>query len=104
MEDLAAAVDLIHEYVPGAPVEVIALPFGMYPRDESVLHGFDYQEQRYEFDGALMIGAGPALSPAHDDFDPFGVPRIQASDEELGKWFGYVEDNPGLIYVSDGDP
>jgi peptidoglycan/xylan/chitin deacetylase (PgdA/CDA1 family) len=104
MEDLAAAVDLIHEYVPDAPVEVIVLPFGMYPPDESVLHGFDYQGQRYEFDGALMIGAGPALSPAHDDFDPFDVPRIQASDEELGKWFSYVEDNPGLIYVSDGTP
>jgi len=45
-----------------------------------------------------------APSPAHPDFDPFRVPRIQAKDEELGKWFSYVEDNPGLIYVSDGDP
>ncbi len=104
MEDLAAAVDLIHEYVPDAAVEVIALPFGAYPRDESLLRGFQYQGRRYEFHGALKIGAGPALSPAHDDFDPFAVPRIQASDEELGKWFGYVEDNPDLIYVSDGNP
>jgi len=104
MEELATAVEKIHEYVPDAPVEVIALPFGVYPPDDSVLHGFDYQGQHYQFYGALMIGAGPALSPAHPDFDPFRVPRIQAKDEELGKWFSYVEDNPGLIYVSDGDP
>jgi peptidoglycan/xylan/chitin deacetylase (PgdA/CDA1 family) len=104
MEDLAAAVDLIHEYVPGAPVLVIVLPFGEYPPDESLLRSFDYQGQRYEFYGALMAGAGPALSPAHSDFDPFRIPRILAGDEEFDKWFSYVEDNPGLIYVSDGTP
>jgi hypothetical protein len=32
------------------------------------------------------------------------MPRILAGDEEFDKWFSYVEDNPGLIYVSDGAP
>ncbi len=102
--ELAGAVDGIHEYVPDAAIEVIALPFGEYPADGALLHGFEYQGRQYRFLGALMVGAGPAPSPAHADFDPFRTPRIQASDEELEKWFGYVEDNPGLIYVSDGNP
>jgi peptidoglycan/xylan/chitin deacetylase (PgdA/CDA1 family) len=104
MKELAEAVEMIHEYIPNAPVEVIALPFGVYPADEKLLQGFDYDGKRYEFRGALMIGASPAPSPAHADFDPFRTPRIQASDEELGRWFGYVEENPDLIYVSDGNP
>jgi peptidoglycan/xylan/chitin deacetylase (PgdA/CDA1 family) len=104
MEDLAAAVDLIHEYVPGAPVVAIVLPYGEYPPGESLLREFDYQGQHYQFYGALMAGAGPALPPAHPDFDPFRMPRILAGDEEFDKWFSYVEDNPGLIYVSDGNP
>jgi peptidoglycan/xylan/chitin deacetylase (PgdA/CDA1 family) len=103
-EELASAVDMVHEYVPDAPVEVIALPFGAYPRDKTLLQGFEYQGKRYSFSGALMIGAGPAPSPAHPDFDPLYTPRIQATDEELATWFAYVEENPSAIYVSDGDP
>jgi len=104
MKELAEAVEKTHEYVPNAPVEVIAVPFGAYPADDALLHGFDYQGKHYRFYGALMVGASPAPSPTHPSFDPFRTPRIQASDEELGKWFRYVEENPGLIYVSDGDP
>lgn len=43
-------------------------------------------------------------SPARGDFDRFRVPRIQASDEEVGNWFGCVENNPDLTYVSDENP
>ncbi len=103
-KELASQVDYVHEYVPAAKVEVIALPFGGYAKDEGVLRGFDYQGRRYEFLGALKVGGNPAASPADPQFDAFAIARIQASDEELAKWFGYVEDNPGLIYVSDGDP
>lgn len=104
MKELAEAVEKIHEYVPKAPVEVIAVPFGVYPAEEALLHGFDYGGKRYDFYGALMIGANPAPSPAEVNFEPFRTPRIQANDEELGRWFRYVEENPGLIYVSDGNP
>lgn len=103
-KEMAEAVEKIHEYVPDAPVELVTLPFGAYPADDALLRGFDYHGQPYRFLGALMIGANPAPSPAHPDFEPFRTPRIQANDEELARWFGYVEDNPGLIYVSDGDP
>ena len=102
--ELAEAVDKTREYVPDAPVEVIVVPFGAYPADETLLQGFDYRGRQYRFAGALMAGGNPAPSPAHADFDPFYTPRIQGSDAELRKWFGYVEDNPSLIYVSDGNP
>lgn len=106
MEELGGAVEEVRSYVPEAKVEVISLPFGMYPPggDDTLLRQFEWNGTSYEFLGALMVGANPAPSPVHVDFDPYWTPRIQASDEELDKWFRYVEDNPGIMYVSDGNP
>lgn len=105
-EELAGAVEMIVDYVPSAEVEVIALPFGMYPPggDDTLLRGFEHGGETYEFLGALMVGANPAPSPVHEDFDPYWTPRIWASDEELEQWFAFVEEHPGIMYVSDGNP
>lgn len=106
MKELAGAVDAIRSYVPDARVDVIAVPFGMYPPhgDTTLFEGFDYQGQHYAFTGALMVGANPAPSPEHKEFDPYWIPRIQATDDELEKWFDFVKNNPGIMYVSDGNP
>jgi hypothetical protein len=53
---------------------------------------------------ALEVGADPAISPISSKYDPYATARIQAFDEELSKWWGIFEDNPGILYVSDGDP
>lgn len=104
--ELAGAVDMIREYVPDAEVEVIALPFGMYPPggDDTLLRGFTYEGREYRFTGALMVGANPAPSPVDAEFDPFWTPRIQATEEVLAEWFAYAADNPAIMYVSDGNP
>lgn len=106
MAELAGAVEMIREHVPEAVVEVTALPFGMYPPngDDTLLRGFPYEGKDYRFTGALMVGANPAPSPVDAEFDPFWTPRIQGTEEELSRWFSYVENNPGIMYVSDGNP
>jgi peptidoglycan/xylan/chitin deacetylase (PgdA/CDA1 family) len=104
--ELAGAEEMIREFVPEVEISVLAVPFGMYPQggDTSIFRGFEYEGRHYELDGALMVGAEPAPSPVHVDFDPMWIPRINADDDELGKWFSFVEDNPGIMYVSDGNP
>lgn len=103
-KELAASVDKTQEYVPDAQIELIAVPFGGYPAHDSLLRGFEYGGKQYTFLGALKVGGNPAVSPADPQFDPLYVARIQANDSEMAKWFGYVEDNPGKMYVSNGDP
>ncbi len=103
---LARAEDLIREMAPESEVSVLAVPFGMYPSggDTSIFEGWEHDGREYALQGALMVGAEPAPSPVHEDFDPMWIPRINADDEQLDRWFRFVEDNPGIIYVSDGNP
>lgn len=104
--ELARAENLIRDYAPDAEVSVLAVPFGVYPAggDTSIFRGWEYEGDEYELEGALMVGAEPAPSPVHVDFDPMWIPRINGDDEQLGRWFSFVEENPGIIYVSDGNP
>jgi peptidoglycan/xylan/chitin deacetylase (PgdA/CDA1 family) len=103
--ELARAIDMITEYAPGAEVDVLAVPFGVYPEggDTSIFEGWEYEGRQYALEAALMVGAEPAPSPVHTDFDPMWIPRINADDEQLGRWFSFVEENPGIMYVSDGN-
>ena len=105
-QQLAVANDTVLALVPDAQMTVITLPYGMYPPDEGerFLQGFTYQERDYAWDGALLVGANPAYSPFSTEFDPYETARIQAFDTELDYWFQRFVDEPGLLYVSDGDP
>ena len=104
--ELAGAIEEIRTYAPDAQPTVLAVPFGVYPAggDTTLFEGFDYHGQHYALTGALMVGANPAPSPVDGEFDPYWIPRIRGSQEELDKWFGFAEENPGIIYVSDGNP
>jgi peptidoglycan/xylan/chitin deacetylase (PgdA/CDA1 family) len=106
MYQLAGANDAIQKIVPDADVDVVTLPFGVYPDggDDSLLRGFDYNGKHYAWKAALLVGANPTVSPISTEYDPYATARIQAFDDELNKWFGIFEDNPGLLYVSDGNP
>lgn len=106
MYQLAGANQAIHEILPDEPVEVVTLPYGMYPAggDDTLFRGFDYQGQHYAYTAALLVGANPTVSPLSTEYDPYATARIQAFDEELDKWFEIFTEQPGILYVSDGDP
>lgn len=103
---LAEANIAIQQLVPGATVGAVTLPFGIYPDggDDTLLRGFDYKGQHFAWKAALLVGANPTVSPLSTAFDPFAIARIQAFDDELTKWFVIFKENPGLLYVSDGNP
>jgi peptidoglycan/xylan/chitin deacetylase (PgdA/CDA1 family) len=105
-KELAGAVDMMRDFSPQAQMQVIAVPFGDYPAhgDTTLFQGFDYNGKRYQSIGALMVGANPGQSPEDKDFDPYWIPRIRGSRDQIDMWFGFAEDNPGILYVSDGNP
>lgn len=106
MYQLAEANIEIQKLVPGVPVDTITLPYGIYPDggDDTLFRGFDYKGQHFVWTAALLVGANPTVVPMSTDYDPYAIARIQAFDEELNNWFSIFEDNPGLLYVSDGNP
>lgn len=90
-----------------AVVRIHTLPFGAYPNggDDTVFKGFDYNGGYYEFEGVLLVGANPAFSVLSTQYDPYAIPRIQMFDEEFNqKWLPFLEENPDVIYTSDGNP
>ncbi len=101
---IAAAQQWIHRYVPDYHIRTLALPHGVYPRDVSWALRGQAKGEAYAFDGILMVTGGPAPSPFARGFDPVRLPRIQALEPELTRWLTYFDKNPQERFVSDGDP
>ncbi len=93
------------------PVTTLALPFGVRPDDRALMMSGSWRGTTYAFDGAFLVGAGPAPSPHSTDFDPRGIPRIRSQgrrgpDARYGSaaWLDRLAARPGDRYTSDGDP
>ncbi len=108
MEELALNSDAINAIIPNHPnnrMDVVTLPYGAYPNDgdDTIFRGFTYQGREYVYSSALLVGANPAVSSFSTTWDPYAIARIQAFDDELATWFGVMEENPGILYTSDGN-
>lgn len=89
--ELAGAIEFIESA--GFRCRTIALPYGISPKDERLLRGFEYQGKRYAMEGALLVGANPARSFTASARDPFRLPRIQGIEGDMGitYWLDQVE-------------
>lgn len=106
-KELAKGVGVTQKYLPGYEVQTIALPHGSIPKDDSILRGGAAEGITYRHAAAMLVGAHPAPSPFHKDFDPYRLPRIQATDTvkpSLTDWMNNLEKNKKSRYRSDGDP
>jgi len=101
---IAEAQQWIDRDVPGYRLRTLALPMGAYPRDLDWAIAGDADGTSYQNDAILMIAGGPAPSPYARTFDPYHLPRIQATAQELANWLTYFDRHPERRYVSDGDP
>ena len=89
----------------------MALPVGALPHPASLAVSGAWHAQSYKFAGVFLSGAEPAPSPFSTKWDPAEIPRILpnpkwngARDFTWGMWIDMLERNPGLRYVSDGNP
>jgi hypothetical protein len=62
----------------------MALPYGISPKNASILRGFDWKGKRIQFSGVFLVGANPAPSPNNPKFNRFRVPRIIAISGPYG--------------------
>ena len=103
-QQLATAQEWIQKDVPGYRIRTLALPMGAFPKDlRWAIEGVE-GKTTYRHDAILMVAGGAAPSPHARSFDPYHLPRIQATENELAYWLNYFDKNPQERYVSDGDP
>ena len=99
---LALSQSRLEEWLPGYQVVSLSLPFGEYPSDMSLLSSGEYDGYTYEYRAAVEVSGGLAPAPGSAGFDPYHIPRVQATQTELDYWFEQAE-QPGVYYVSSGE-
>jgi peptidoglycan/xylan/chitin deacetylase (PgdA/CDA1 family) len=102
-KQLAEAQEWVQRHVPDYKLRTLALPHGVYPKDVNWALTGTAKGMSYRHDAILMVAGGAAPSPFARTFDPTRLPRIQAIDQDLGRWLAYFEKHPGERFVSDGD-
>jgi peptidoglycan/xylan/chitin deacetylase (PgdA/CDA1 family) len=88
----------------GYKVTSLSVPFGDYPASDAILISGTYQDQSYAYSAAVSIADRACASPFSSLFDPYHIPRIRGYDDNIVNVIKSFKDNPGLRYISDGDP
>lgn len=88
----------------GYEVSSISIPFGEYPKSDSVLAGGEYDGITYAYTAALSLGSVPSASPFSAKFRALHIPRIRGSVNYVTEAIQSFKKNPQLRYISDGDP
>ena len=102
---LALAVD---SAVPGYRVRTMALPLGVWPKNQALAAKGSWTDARtartvaYDHAAVLLVAGQPVPSPFDPAFDPLKLERVQVVGNSLERTLEWL-DTPGRRYVSDGD-
>ena len=104
-KQLAVSQDTLEELIGGGyQVTSIAIPYGEYPADESILASGKYEDITYGYAAAVSIAARVSASPFSTEFDALHIPRIRGSATYIVDAIEEFKNRPELRYISDGDP
>jgi len=103
-KQLLEAQEWVQKHLPGLRFRTLALPMGAYPKELGWAISGGVNGSTYRHDAILMVAGGAALSPHARGLDPYHLPRIQATEAELGYWISHFDRRSEERYVSDGDP
>jgi peptidoglycan/xylan/chitin deacetylase (PgdA/CDA1 family) len=103
-KQLLEAQEWVQKHLPGHRFRTLALPMGAYPKELGWAISGGLNGSTYRHDAILMVAGGAALSPHARGLDPYHLPRIQATEAELGYWISHFDKRSEERYVSDGDP
>jgi peptidoglycan/xylan/chitin deacetylase (PgdA/CDA1 family) len=104
IKSLAKHVQATQTILSDYQVNSLALPYGAQPKDNSYIISGTWEGITYKNDAILLVGANPAPSPFHTNFNPYRIPRIRADSTELPRWLEHFENKREERYISDGDP
>ncbi len=104
--EFALAAKQIDDNVPGYNVDLLALPYGVFPKNQKLVQYGSYNGIKYKNICAMLAGAAPVPAPVTKDFNPYRMQRIIPGNGRymFGYWMDYLQKHPDKRYVSDGDP
>jgi peptidoglycan/xylan/chitin deacetylase (PgdA/CDA1 family) len=103
-EKLGEYISTLNKFLPDYPVNTLAYPYGGVPKNLKIVENGDFKGTKYHNIAALLVGAEPTVSVNSKKFKPFLIPRIQAIQTELDRYFALFKKYPELRYISDGNP
>ena len=98
--EIAESVDFIETL--GFYPNTMALPYGVAPKNRSLLEGFQWHGKHYGFKGVVLGGAGPSRQATMPGFNPYKIQRIQGIDGFLGLsyWMSRVREGKCRPFVA----
>lgn len=101
--ELAGAIDRLERMGLKGPFG-FAAPYGLFPRDRSLLKGFKWRGKTYRQAYAALAYYGAAFSPEDRRFSPFAIRRIvcTSGSEGMDDYFSRLRRNRVRLYVSAG--
>jgi hypothetical protein len=100
-EALALQVKALQAVLPDYDGSTLALPYGLWPKNEALAEAGEYEGVAYKHRAVLLVGADPVHSPYDKRLDVMALPRVQAIESEFARWWPYLDQ---YRYISDGDP
>ncbi|QCX34538.1 polysaccharide deacetylase [Caloramator sp. E03] len=110
-ESLGKNVMNTKKYLPDYEVDSLALPYGIKPKDNSLIEYVikgEYKNTIYNNKIVLLVGSNPAYPIYHIKTKPDAIPRIRASEMDtygtgLYDWLDYFDKHPEEKFISDGN-
>ncbi|MDH7571862.1 MAG: polysaccharide deacetylase family protein, partial [Armatimonadota bacterium] len=107
--ELAGAQREVQKALPGYQFFSLALPLGIAPKEKRLAAEGAAGGTSYRHGAVLLVGSTPAPSPFDRDFEPYAIPRVQATDMveppyALTAQLKNLVEKKERRYVSDGDP
>jgi peptidoglycan/xylan/chitin deacetylase (PgdA/CDA1 family) len=105
VSELAGAVAGIHRYVPDYDVDTLALPYGDFPKNRSLLVSGEAGGVSYHNLCAMAAAYRPTPSPMCKNFTPYHIERIRVgvNENESRYWLNWLVNHKSERFISDGD-
>jgi hypothetical protein len=100
--ELAGGQARLKKWLPDTRISSLCLADGSIPKDNAVLAGGEAGGESYAFTATAGAVRGLAPSPRSSKFDPYRIPRVQATKAELER-FLKLAGQPGAYYASPGE-
>jgi len=104
--EIALAITGIQKYLPGHPVDLLALPEGRLPKDPMLAVSGHCGSVSYHNTAVLEAAWRPVPSPVNKKYTPYRLERISPGTglNQSYDWFKKLDAGVYAKYVSDGDP
>ncbi|MCX7632477.1 MAG: polysaccharide deacetylase family protein [Turneriella sp.] len=105
-EQLALATAEIQRYLPGYPVDTLAVPYGVFPPPEDAprLRAGAYRGKSYRHDWIFDYSNQLSHSVYDRRFDRYHIRRLHGNQRSISRLFAQARKKRHIFFISDGDP